>query len=189
MTPNLYRLKDYQFDIIKIQEEVETVVKKVGFSEDNQISLVYRYGFKDDCWFDGAGTSFTFDENRQPKLDSNGNIIRRFTEDEFQYINPGLENTELANVYYTLKQEYRLSRFRIARIAPKRCYGWHKDEEVRLHLAVRTSPGAFLITEDGVATHIPADGQPWMFHANNGYHTAVNADYKIHRLHLLINIW
>jgi len=179
---------DYYFDIEKLQNEVENLVSTIGFQGEDQMSLVYRDGHKQDCWTDGAGTSFQFDENRNPLRDNNGEILRRFTEDQFKYINPGLEGTEIEKVYLTLKQKYKLSRYRIAKIEPKKCYGWHKDEEIRIHVPVITAPGCFVITEDGNATHLPATGEAYIFYARNGYHTAINADYKINRLHLLLNI-
>lgn len=178
---------NYAFDINQLQFEVNETIKKINYRWE-QISLVYRDGYKDQCWIDGVGTSFQFDENRKPVRDENGDIKRRFTEDEFKYINPGLEGTELENVYTTLKKEYNISRFRIAKVSSRRCYGWHRDEEIRIHIPVITAPGCFIITEDGVASHLPADGSAYIFHARNGYHTAVNSDYKIDRIHLLINI-
>lgn len=187
ISSNFFDILSYKFDIDKLRDEVKDIVKTYGY-KGQQISLVYREGYKDNCWFDGVGTSFQFDENRNPKTDSQGNILRRFTEDEFKNINPGLENTELEKVYETCKKDHNISRFRIAKLDPRRTYGWHKDEEIRIHVPVITAPGCFLITEDGVASHLPADGSVYMFYARNGYHTAVNSDYKIERIHLLLNI-
>lgn len=177
----------FTFDIERITQEVNYIIDTVDF-DGEQISLVYRDGYKEDCWQDGAGTSFQFDENRNPLRDKDGNILRRFTEEQFKYINPGLEGTELEKIYSTLKKHYTISRFRIAKVNPRKCYGWHKDEEIRIHIPVITAPGCFIITEDGVASHLPADGSVYMFYARNGYHTAVNSDYSIERIHLLVNI-
>lgn len=179
---------NYQFDIDKLRQEVAEVIAKVGITPDSQICLVHRKGHEHNEWFDGAGSSFLFDEHRKPILDKNGNILRRWTEDEFCYLNSGLEGTELAKVYYQLGKAYRISRYRITIIKPKRCYGWHTDEEVRIHIPIITAPGCFLITSDGISTHLPADGGAFIFHANNCYHTAINSDYNIDRIHLLLNV-
>jgi hypothetical protein len=176
-----------KFDVEKLQAEVNTILCSVDY-DGEQISLVYRDGYKDKCWTDGAGTAFKFDEQRKPIKDDNGEISRRFRESEFKYINPGLEGTELENIYETCKKLYNISRFRIAKINPKNCYGWHKDEEIRIHVPVFTSPGCFIVTDDGLATHLPADGSAYVFYARNGYHTAVNSDYNLERIHLLLNI-
>lgn len=187
ISSNYFDILSYKFDIERITQEVNHIIDTVDF-DGEQISLVYRDGYKEDCWQDGAGTSFKFDENRNPLRDKDGNILRRFTEEQFKYINPGLEGTELEKIYSTLKKHYTISRFRIAKVNPRKCYGWHKDEEIRIHIPVITAPGCFIITEDGVASHLPADGSVYMFYARNGYHTAVNSDYSIERIHLLVNI-
>lgn len=179
---------DSKFNIDKLQQETLDVWNRYASAKTEQLSLIYRNGYKDDCWFDGTGSPFQFDKDRQPKRDKNGKIVRRFSEDEFRYINPGLESTELENVYNTLKRQFNLSRYRVAKLGPKRSYGWHKDEEIRIHVPVVTAPGCFIITDDGIASHLPADGGAHVFYANNGYHTALNSDYKIDRLHLLINV-
>jgi len=176
-----------KFDIGNLQSEVNSILSTVDY-DGEQISLAYRDGYKDRCWTDGAGTAFQFDNHRKPIKNNNGEILRRFREEEFKYINPGLEGTELEKVYETCKLNYNITRFRIAKINPKNCYGWHKDEEIRIHVPVLTSPGCFIVTDDGLATHLPADGSAYVFYARNGYHTAVNSDYKLERIHLLLNI-
>lgn len=184
-----FDLLDDRFDIDALRGEVLEIINKIGITPENQICLVHRKGHKDIEWVDGAGSSLTFDKNRKPLLDIDGNLVRRWTEKEFCLLNTGLEGTELARIYNELRTRYKISRYRIAIIPPKRCYGWHTDEEVRIHVPIVTAPGCFLITDDGVATHLPADGGAYIFYANNGYHTAINSDYSIDRIHLLINIY
>jgi len=188
ISKNFFSKLTHHFDIEQLKTEVDDVINMVGYKH-GQISLVHRREFKDDCWFDGVGSPLQFDENRNPKVDNNGNLIRRFTEEEFNCINPTLEGSEIEHVYNILKEEYNVTRYRIAKISAKSCYGWHKDQEVRVHVPVYTSPGSFVITDDGIASHLPDDGSSYLFHANNGYHTAINSDYKKDRVHLLINIW
>jgi len=188
ISSNFFEKLTFSFNIEKLQEEVNLIRQEQGYNKE-QISLVYREGHKHDCWIDGTGSPFRFDENRKPLLNENGEITRRFYEEEFKKINPGLENTELEVVYNKLKEIYNITRVRIAKISPKSCYGWHKDEEIRIHLPIFTAPGCFIITDDGVASHLPANGSAYMFHARNGYHTAINSDYKLERIHLLFNVW
>jgi hypothetical protein len=187
-TPNIYPLP-YNFNIGEIQQVVANVISTIGFPADNQISIVHRPGISD-AWTDGTGSPFKFDDNRKPILDSKGVAIRRFMESDFTVINHAVSDTILAEIYNTLKQDFNVTRFRIARILPKQCYGWHTDEEVRIHIPVFTSPGCFIITDGApsIATHLPANGSAYMFRANNVYHTAVNSDYSLDRVHLLINV-
>lgn len=179
---------DTKFDIFKLQQETFDIWNRYASEKTEQLSMIYRDGYKHDCWFDGTGSPLQFDKDRQPIQGKNKKLLRRFTEEEFKYINPGLENTEIERVYNELSNNFNLSRYRVAKLAPKTSYGWHRDEEIRIHIPVLTAPGCFLITDDGIATHLPADGNAYVFYANNGYHTAVNSDYKIDRLHLLINV-
>ncbi len=188
MLEKYFRVLENQFDIEKLQYEVADIISKVKIDASNQISLVHRKGYEKERWFDGAGSSFSFDKQRTPIRDNDGNIVRRFEEEEFRFLNRELEGTELSRVYSELGKDYKISRYRIAILNPKTCYGWHIDEEIRIHVPVFTAPGCFLITEDGVATHLPAKGSAYLFHSNNGHHTAMNSDYAIQRMHLLINI-
>ena len=188
ISTNFIEKLPYTFDIKTLQEEIQQLLTNVPFHESGQISLVYRDGHKDKCWTDGCGSPFEFDSDRNPKRDKKGNIKRRFKEEEFQFLNPGLEKTELSKVYLDLSKEFNLTRYRLAKLNPKKSYGWHKDEEIRIHVPIFTAPGCFIITDDGVASHLPSDGSAYLFYAQNGYHTAVNSDYTIERIHLLINV-
>lgn len=183
-----FKLLPYKFDLEKLQTEVTSILDKITITQDNQISLVYRDNHKENCWMDGISTPFEFDENRLPIKDKDGNNIRRYKEEEFKNINEELKETEIANVYNTLGTYFNVTRYRIALLPPKKCYGWHTDEEVRLHIPIFTTPGSFLITDDGIASHLPADGHSYLFRANNSYHTAINSDYLKNRIHLLINV-
>lgn len=183
-----FELLTYKFDVERIQVEITSILEKNLLTKDNQISLVHRKNYEENCWMDGIGSPFQFDKNRIPLKDDSGNIIRRFKEEEFRHINNEIKETEIANVYNTLGKHYNVTRYRIVVLPPKSCYGWHLDEEVRLHIPVFTTPGSFLITDDGIASHLPADGQSYLFRANNSYHTAINSDYSRNRIHLLINV-
>jgi hypothetical protein len=183
-----FELLPYKFDIEKLQSEVTSILSKVPLSDDNQISLVHRNAEEKNYWMDGIGSPFLFDENRIPIKDNRGELIRRYKEEDFKYLNEEIKETVIANIYHTLKNQFNITRYRIAILNPKTCYGWHKDEEVRIHVPIFTNPGSYLITDDGIASHLPADGACYLFRANNSYHTAINSDYIKNRIHLLINV-
>lgn len=181
---------DQVFNISKLQDEVTSILETHPLI-NNQISLNYREGYKDLCWSDGCGSPFMTSEDREnnPIHNRNANLLPRFIDTDFIHLNPGIENTEIAEIYNYYKTKYKIGRYRIAVLRPKSCYGWHYDLEKRIHVAVFTNPGSFIITDDGKATHLPATGESWMFNANNGYHTAINASYNEKRVHLLLNIY
>jgi len=155
--------------------------------KDNQLSLVHRPSHFEDRWSDGSGSSMEFDKQGKPVCGPDGLPTRRFVEEEFTTLNPEIADGVLGQIYKDFAKDYRLSRYRLAVLKPKSCYSWHYDEEVRIHVPVFTNSGSFLITEDGVASHLPADGSTYLFDARS-YHTAINADRVNMRLHLLINI-
>ena len=177
------------FDIDKLRNEVNELLDTYSLVE-NQLALNYREGFLNDCWADGCGSPYQSSGNDTP-IENRENLSAkpRFIDTDFKYINPALKNTEIEKIYNCFKKIYTIGRYRIAVLNPKTCYGWHYDLEKRIHVPIITNPGAFIITDDGKATHLPATGESWMFNANNGYHTAVNSSYKESRIHLLLNIW
>lgn len=174
------------YDILEIQQAVTDLLKQHQL-KDNQLSLVHRPDHFEDRWTDGAGSSMEFDKQGKPVCGPDGLPTRRFVEEEFTTLNPEIANGVLGKIYKDFARDYRLSRYRLAALKPKSCYSWHYDEEVRIHVPVFTTPGSFLITEDGVATQLPANGSVYLFDARS-YHTALNADRVETRYHLLINI-
>lgn len=174
------------YDIRAVQAAVSELLIQHPL-KDNQLSLVHRPNHVDDRWTDGSGSSMEFDKEGKPVCGPDGLPTRRFVEEEFTILNPEIADGVLGQIYKDFAKDYRLSRYRLAALKPKSCYSWHYDEEVRIHVPVFTTPGSFLITEDGVASHLPADGGTYLFDARS-YHTALNADRVNWRYHLLINI-
>jgi hypothetical protein len=187
MTAYLTKLDD-QFDIDKLINEVNHIMENHKPYE-NQISLNHRPGFKSDQWSDGCGSPFPRRTGLSAAEYEKIEKTPRFVDTDFTEINDGLHGTEIENVLNCYKTKYVLGRYRIAIVNPKTCYGWHRDQEKRIHVAVATNPGSFIITEDGLATHLLADGFSWLFRANNGFHTAINSSYSERRIHLLLNVW
>ena len=184
----LEKLPD-QFDIEKLQNEVKELLNTYELCR-GQISLNHRHGYVDQCWTDGCGSPYSIPNNIHDNLMENlkSSLVPRFIENDFIHINPTLEGTEIEKIYSFYSATMTTGRYRIAMLQPKSCYGWHYDLEKRIHIPVITNSGSFIITDDGKATHLPATGEAWMFNANNGYHTAMNASYDKVRAHLLLSI-
>ena len=187
----VYKLKP-KFDIGKLKQEVDSVLEDHKLHKTFQLCLTHRSIATDvDPWYDGCGSAVIYEDlvNQIVKQDTDGNDVKRFEETDFDTINPGLEGTEIEKVFKTFKEQYKVGRFRIASLPPKRCYTWHSDYEKRIHVPIHTYPGCFLITEqDQKFRHLPDSGETWMFEANAGYHTAINADAERNRVHLLLCI-
>jgi len=185
----VYKLES-RFDIDKLQQEVTYILNEHELHKSFQLCLTHRSTHStENPWYDGCGSAVIYEDlvNQVVKQDADGNDVKRFQEQDFDTINPGLEGSEIERVFKTFRTQYKTGRFRIASLPPKRCYTWHSDYEKRIHVPIFTYPGCFLITEqDQKFRHLPATGESWMFEANAGYHTAINADAGRNRVHLLL---
>jgi hypothetical protein len=69
----------------------------------------------------------------------------------------------------------------------RRCYSIHKDDNPRLHIALKTTKQArFIFTTPPEIIHIPADGHVWWVDTRNE-HTAINGSLES-RVHLLMSL-
>lgn len=176
------------FNIDQLILEVEYLLS-IHSTVSNQLALNHRPGYFDQRWVDGAGSPYTTKASNNIVKNRSNNTKPRFEDTDFTILNPELEDMEIGKIYKVFSEKYTVGRYRLVSLPPKYCYGWHYDLERRIHIPVITNPGAFIITDDEKATHLPADGSSWLFTANNCYHTAMNSSYDEDRIHLLLNIW
>jgi len=185
MTPLITKTQ-LEFDIVSLNNDIKIITHEHHYRGDNQISLKYREGHFNNRWYDGCGSAVMKKSSGEYILDINNNPIYRFYENEFKYLNPELKDTYIEYVYHEVSRYYDISRFRIMKMPSKKCLSWHRDAEPRLHIAINTNPGCFMITDDGYSTHIPADGYVYYWDTTK-HHTAINSG-TTDRIHLLFNI-
>lgn len=93
---------------------------------------------------------------------------------------PGFEAGTLLNVL----SEFDISaiaRIRLMKVSPKRCYSWHSDVSIRIHIPLISNKGSFLVIKDE-SKHLTV-GKIWI--ANTQFpHTAFNGGNS-DRFHLV----
>ncbi len=89
-------------------------------------------------------------------------------------------NTEIAKFI----TENNLYRTRILKLQSGQCYSWHKDRELRMHLAITTNEKCFVI-ENEKMQHVPQDGHPYIVNTYDK-HTAMNCNpIDFDRIHIV----
>lgn len=116
-----------------------------------------------------------------PLLDGIG--ARADEEMEYRVINDEFRGTYIEEVLESLPFKY--GRTRLMSIPPQKCYPVHSDETIRYHLAVDTTPFAYIVYPSKKAIYnIPTDG--YLYRMDARYlHTAMNCG-PILRTHLVI---
>lgn len=156
----------------------------------NQFCLNTIPGKESDYIF-GTG-SLTHDwETTREELDDYGNthlIVDEYSEpykeSDFTILCDQFKGTLFEDVYYALDRKYYLGRVRIMRSKSKTCLSWHMDSTPRVHYAIKTQDGAFMVIEDEVM-HMPQNTWWWTDTLVN--HTAFNASMA-DRIHLVATI-
>jgi len=107
-------------------------------------------------------------------------------EQEFRYFLPEFKTSYLHEIHGAVNAELggTVGRMRLMKLSPRECYTFHKDDNVRYHLAVRTNPKAFVAFEAGLR-HIPADGRLYRVDTTVP-HTALNGGGE-DRIHVVIS--
>ena len=168
---------DWKFDIGRLHDEVIDLMQYINFdinNSPNQICLTSRPDARTPL-YDGAGSLYDFEK-------------KRFfaTESEFIILNREFEGTYLEEIYNTINTVDKLGRARLLTLQPRNCYSFHRDTEIRYHMAIKTNKSCFIMYEDVPPYHIPADGVVYRVDALY-HHTALNAHKIEDRIHLVFN--
>ena len=148
-----------------------TRIKSVKRYPPGQICITQRPGEKDPLR-DGAGSLWLKDDQKF-----------RAKETEFTMISHIFEHTYIAEIIRTLPMNF--GRVRIINLKPRAVYSFHKDMEMRYHIALTTNPNAWIIYRDKPPYHIPADSHLYSMDATKR-HTALNVGTES-RVHLVFN--
>ena len=182
---NDFQKQDIKFDILKLQEAYNQVIKTKKFDDGGGIShfgaicLTRKPGDPESVKGSKArGIYWT-------KPDKSGvEVSRDINIDESKYSEfiPDYENTYFKEVFDVISSKYKLGRVRILLKEPRSTLSWHRDPEPRLHIPIITNPGCLMVI-DNVAKHMPADGSVWITN-NTKYHNAFNGGEE-NRIHLV----
>ena len=182
---DFYKIEGLKFDIVKLQEGLNEVLKiknydtAGGISHFGAICLNQIPGKPDSIKGNNArGVFWT-------KPDHTGKEAKRdqaINESEYTEFIKDFEKTYFKEVYEKLSAKFKLGRVRILLKEPRSTLSWHRDPEPRLHVPIITNPGSIMVIEE-VAKHFPADGTAWITN-NTKYHNAFNGGEE-NRVHLV----
>jgi len=182
---NDFEKQDIKFDIDKLKEAYQEILKIKGFegvtgvSNFGAISLTQIPGDPDSIKGHKARGIFWTKPNGSGKEVIRDEMINEEAYSEFidEY-----KETYFKEVFDTLSSRYKLGRVRILLKEPRSTLSWHRDPEARLHIPIITNPGSIMVI-DNVAKHLPADGSVWITN-NTKYHNAFNGGEE-NRIHLV----
>ena len=182
---NDFQKQEVKFDIIKLKQACDEVLKIKGF--DTSLGIPHFAGIPLNQ-IPGDPDSVKGNNVRGiywTKPDSTGVEVQRESKiDEHKYTEfvDDFKNTYFKEVYDQLTRKYKLGRMRLLLKEPRSTLSWHRDPEPRLHIPIYTNPGAIMVV-DNVAKHMPADGSVWITN-NTKYHNAFNGGEE-NRVHLV----
>ena len=180
-----FHIQDIKFDITKLQNACDEVLKLKGF--DTSLGIPHFAGISLNQ-IPGDPESIKGNKVRGvywTKPDSSGKEVSRdvaIEEEKYTEFVKDFEHTYFKEVYDELSKKYKLGRTRLLLKEPRSTLSWHRDPEPRLHIPIYTNPGAIMVV-DKVAQHMPADGSVWITN-NTKYHNAFNGGEE-NRVHLV----
>lgn len=155
----VYKELSGQFDLQRVQAEIQEISSIHGWWNDSQISLQSPNG------------DFMY---------GNGNLNLTATHGEKDFTTLNIpQHYEIAKFI----SQYGLYRTRIMKLNPKVVYSMHKDSSCRIHLPVLTNEHCLMIINHQLF-HMPANGHAY-FTETILPHTALNANMEFYRYHIV----
>ena len=182
---DFHTVKDLKFDIKKLQEALEQVLKikkydtAGGITNFGAICLNQIPGKPESTKGNNARGVYWTKPDQAGKEVTRDKMIDETAYTEFV---KDFEHTYFNEVYERLSRKFKLGRVRILLKEPRSTLSWHRDPEPRLHIPIITNPGCIMVIEN-VAKHLPADGNVWITN-NTKYHNFFNGGEQ-NRIHLV----
>ncbi len=146
------------YDIEKIRNEIQQLQDTIGWLNDKHMYLQTRDG--------KPVESQLFRSKPEHNKTYNKLVID--------------ENLEISKFIL----ENNLYRTRVLKLQAGQCYSWHRDRELRMHLAIITNEKCFII-ENKTMQHVPQDGHPYIVNTYDK-HTAMNCNpTQFDRIHIV----
>ena len=182
---DFYQVPELKFDIKKLREDLDIILKKKGFTSPKGVS---NFGAISINQIPNNSDSIKGNNIRGVYwtiADESGKEVTRdvpIDESKYTQLVPEFENTYFKEVYKTLSKRFKLGRVRLLLKEPRSTLSWHKDPEPRLHIPIITNLGCSMVIEN-VAKHLPADGHVTITN-NTKYHNFFNGGEQS-RVHLV----
>lgn len=170
-------LSGLQFDVKALAAEIADLRALPELSGRTQISLAHRPG-AESPYLDGAGS--LWDEDRK---------MATARESEFTEFHRDWREGALFAAYETLQRQtgFRMGRFRVLILEPRRCYSIHQDTEIRFHIPIATNLQSFFLFGDCPPLHFAANGRAYWADTRHA-HSAMNGHGRDERIHLVASV-
>ena len=181
---------EYNFDIERLTTECQNVIDNIELHEyHNQISLKHTTNdLVGNVWYQGCGSlKYKFGKKL---FDENGKLNTpevKLEQSDFTELNNDLKSTYIEEVHDKVATDYRFGRMRIMAMSHKKCMSIHIDASKRIHIPLITNENCLMIIDNKVH-HMPANGNAYLVDTTKP-HTALNANHKFLRLHLLFDLY
>ena len=182
---DFYQVPDLKFDISKLRQDLNTVLKKKGFITPKEVSnfgaIPLNQIPNDEESIKGnnvRGIYWTIPDEKGKEVARDIPI----NESNYTKLVPEFENTYFGEVYEILRKKFKLGMVRLLLKEPRSTLSWHKDPEPRLHIPIITNLGCSMVIEN-VAKHLPADGNVTITN-NTKFHNFFNGGEQA-RVHLV----
>ena len=182
---DFYQVPELKFDITKLREGLDSILKKKGFASPKGVSNFGAISLNQIPNDKGSIKGNNIRGVYWTIADESGKEVTRdvpIDESKYTQLVPEFENTYFSEVYKTLSKRFKLGRVRLLLKEPRSTLSWHKDPEPRLHIPIITNLGCSMVIEN-VAKHLPADGNVTITN-NTKYHNFFNGGEQP-RVHLV----
>ena len=182
---DFYKVKNLNFDILKLRDALKEVLKVKeydtagGIPHFASICLNQIPGDPESTKGKNARAVYWTIPDHTGRESVRDKMIDESSYTEFV---KDFQHTYFNEVYEKLSKKFKLGRVRILLKEPRSTLSWHRDPEPRLHIPIITNPGCIMVI-DNVAKHLPADGSVWITN-NIKYHNAFNGGEE-NRVHLV----
>ena len=165
-------------EIDHLYQILQPALQDDRFIQSKQIAISSSTG---NDYFDGIGSLYDY------KLKA----MTRSTAD-YTILNKEIRESQLAEIFeiaqtFARQADRNIGRIRLMRLNPKTCLSLHVDlDEWRLHIPLKTNPGAFFVVNNKVL-RMPKAGSLYLLNTRDA-HTAINASFEI-RDHLVFDTY
>jgi hypothetical protein len=174
MTDRITKLQNISVDNQLLRTAYEDLILQETWNEHNQLCFLNTAGHIPDM-HQGVGNHYAA-----------GYPMSGIDENDFVQFNPKYIDTIFHHIYEAFP--FPVTRMRLMRIRPKRCYSVHSDgaNEIRYHIPIITNENAFFFYKEPMEMVHLECGSVYRVEVSD-QHSAVNFNPTQERIHLVLN--
>lgn len=174
--PLIQALPGFHYPVDDLRKDLDTALSRTPFDKTNQLNLTSLTD-TDQNPYDYAGSLYDY---------SKSGFIHH--ESDFKYFVQSYKDLIFFRIYQDLLRflPFPIGRMRLLKLPPRSCYTMHRDNGLRFHLAITTSPHSFIVYKEHGAYSVPVDGKVYCTNTLKD-HTAINGSIDEDRIHLVLS--